>query len=93
MTSASGNGVNKIKKHLPKLKADIKSELEKQGLSAELINLITSSEKNLEKLTKYARAKGIQVVNTADWHTMASEEVSDKPDFKTTFPLTFFIFL
>ena len=45
----SRDKINKIKKHLPKLKADIKSELEKQGLSADLINLITSSEKNLEE--------------------------------------------
>lgn len=45
-----------------------------------------SIEANLEKLTKYARANSIQVVNTADWHTLQSKEISDKPDFETTFP-------
>jgi len=43
-------------------------------------------ESKLEKLTKYARARDVQIVNTADWHTEKSRELSDKPDFKTTFP-------
>lgn len=43
-------------------------------------------EGNLEKLTKLARARGIKIVNTADWHTPRSAELSDKPDFITTFP-------
>jgi nicotinamidase/pyrazinamidase len=43
-------------------------------------------EPNLEILTQYAKAKGIQVVSTADWHTPGSEELSESPDYKTTFP-------
>jgi Glu-tRNA(Gln) amidotransferase subunit E-like FAD-binding protein len=39
--------INKISKNLPKLKKDIKSDLEKRGLSVELINLIL--EGNLEE--------------------------------------------
>ena len=40
----------------------------------------------LQRLTKFAEEYGIQVVTTADFHTDKSEEISDKPDFKTTFP-------
>lgn len=43
-------------------------------------------EKNLEKLTKYARMHDILIINTADWHTPASEEFSLTPDYKITFP-------
>ncbi|MFH1063534.1 MAG: cysteine hydrolase family protein [Candidatus Woesearchaeota archaeon] len=43
-------------------------------------------ESNLERLTMYANETRIQVVNTADYHTPASEELSDTPDFKSTFP-------
>lgn len=42
--------------------------------------------KNLETITKYAKDKNIQVVNTCDWHNTLSEEFSGSPDFKTTFP-------
>lgn len=48
---------------------------------AELIKL------NLRLLTAYAKRNGIYVVNTGDWHNKQSEEVSDTPDFKTTFPM------
>jgi nicotinamidase/pyrazinamidase len=41
---------------------------------------------NLEKLTRFASSRGITVVNTADYHTKDSKEISDTPDFKTTFP-------
>lgn len=43
-------------------------------------------EGNLEKLTKFAREKSIRIVNTADWHNEYTKEISDTPDFKTTFP-------
>lgn len=43
-------------------------------------------EPNLERLTQYAKKHGIKVINTADWHTMKSGELSEKPDFMTTFP-------
>lgn len=43
-------------------------------------------EGNLEKLTRIAQEKKILTVNTADWHTEASKEFSDTPDYKTTFP-------
>ncbi len=40
----------------------------------------------LEKLTKLAEEKKLTVVNTYDLHTPGDEEISDTPDFKTTFP-------
>ncbi|MBI1968887.1 cysteine hydrolase [Candidatus Woesearchaeota archaeon] len=43
-------------------------------------------EPNLEYLTRLAAERNIRVINTADWHTPTSAELSDKPDFKTTFP-------
>lgn len=45
-----------------------------------------SIEPNLERLTRYARERGIKVVNTRDWHTFASKEFSEQPDFTATFP-------
>lgn len=41
---------------------------------------------NLKRLTEFARENNIFVVNTADYHFPGDEELSDKPDFKTTFP-------
>lgn len=43
-------------------------------------------EQILEKLTNFAKEKGIKVVNTADWHNTNSEEISLNPDFITKFP-------
>ena len=43
-------------------------------------------EGNLAKLTRLAEAKGIQVVNTADWHRKDSPELSNNPDFVNKFP-------
>ncbi len=43
-------------------------------------------ERNLEKLTHIAKIKRLKVINTADWHKRNSEELSDNPDFKKTFP-------
>ena len=43
-------------------------------------------EGNLEKLTAIAKQLGIKVINTADWHTIESEELSTNPDFTKTFP-------
>ncbi|HLC55220.1 MAG TPA: cysteine hydrolase family protein [Candidatus Nanoarchaeia archaeon] len=43
-------------------------------------------EPQLERLTSLAERKNLQVVNTADWHTKDSKELSATPDFKTTFP-------
>ena len=43
-------------------------------------------EPTLERLTKYFRRHGTTIVNTADYHTRISEELSDKPDFVNTFP-------
>ena len=44
-------------------------------------------EGNLARLTKFAKQKGIYVVNTADWHRKDSDELSDTPDFIKTFPV------
>lgn len=41
---------------------------------------------NLKKLTEYALYNDIQTIFTADCHTPNSKELSDNPDFKTTFP-------
>ncbi len=43
-------------------------------------------EANLERLTEHAYMRDIMVVNTADWHTKDSKELSTTPDYKTTFP-------
>lgn len=43
-------------------------------------------ETNLRYLTMIAASNNIYVVNTADWHTQESRELSATPDFKTTFP-------
>jgi len=43
-------------------------------------------ESDLEKLTRKLRYHEVQVVNTADWHNEDSAEISDNPDFKTTYP-------
>ncbi len=41
---------------------------------------------NLKRLTDYAHGHGILIVASADDHVMGHPEISDKPDWKTTFP-------
>lgn len=41
---------------------------------------------NLKKITEISKEENIKVVNTCDWHRECDEEISDKPDFKITFP-------
>lgn len=41
---------------------------------------------NLQKLTDYAHAHGIRIVASADDHVTGHPEISDRPDWKTTFP-------
>ena len=41
---------------------------------------------NLGKLTDLASNYGIKVVNTTDYHMQDDKEISNTPDFKTTFP-------
>lgn len=41
---------------------------------------------NLQRLTDYAHAHGIPIVASADDHVPGHRELSDTPDFKTTFP-------
>ena len=43
-------------------------------------------EPNLQLLTNAAKEKNIQVVNSADAHTIHSKEISNSPDFQNTFP-------
>jgi nicotinamidase/pyrazinamidase len=43
-------------------------------------------ELNLGYLTLYLREKGIRLVNTGDWHSPDSEEISETPDYMKTFP-------
>jgi nicotinamidase/pyrazinamidase len=41
---------------------------------------------NLSRLTAYARAHGIQICGSVDYHLLSDAEISDKPDFHETFP-------
>jgi nicotinamidase/pyrazinamidase len=41
---------------------------------------------NLKRLTDYAHAHGIRIVASADDHVAGHPEISDAPDWKTTFP-------
>src|SRR3989441_12785105 len=41
---------------------------------------------NLKRLTDYAHAHGIRIVASADDHVAGHPEISDTPDWKTTFP-------
>ena len=41
---------------------------------------------NLRKLTRLAGRHSIKVVNTCDYHLIGDKEISNTPDFKTTFP-------
>ncbi len=41
---------------------------------------------NLKKLTDYAHGHGIRIVASADDHVREHAEISDTPDWKTTFP-------
>ncbi|PKQ61961.1 hypothetical protein BZG01_18310 [Labilibaculum manganireducens] len=40
----------------------------------------------LKQITAFAKSNNIQVVNTADFHYANSKELSDTPDFVTSFP-------
>lgn len=40
----------------------------------------------LKQITDFAKAKGIRVINTCDYHHINSEELSSIPDFETSFP-------
>ena len=40
----------------------------------------------LRELTELAEEKNIKVINTADFHTEQSVEISETPDYATTFP-------
>src|ERR1035437_7936244 len=40
----------------------------------------------LASITRYAKENNTQVINTSDWHQEDSIELSQTPDFKTTFP-------
>ena len=41
---------------------------------------------NLRKLTDYAHGHGVRIVASADDHVREDPEISDAPDWKTTFP-------
>lgn len=41
---------------------------------------------NLERLTDHAHEEDVRLWGSADYHTEADEEISDDPDFETTFP-------
>ena len=43
-------------------------------------------EDELREVTHLARENDITVVNTADWHNKNTEELSEEPDFRETFP-------
>src|SRR5438034_7864666 len=41
---------------------------------------------NLQRLTNYAHGHGIRIVASADDHVMGHPEISDSPDWQSTFP-------
>jgi len=41
---------------------------------------------NLEKLTDWAHSSGVRIVASADDHDIGHAEITDAPDWKTTFP-------
>jgi len=41
---------------------------------------------NLKRLTEYAHGHGIRIVASADDHVVTDAEISEQPDWKTTFP-------
>ncbi|OLC03624.1 MAG: hypothetical protein AUH78_18675 [Gemmatimonadetes bacterium 13_1_40CM_4_69_8] len=41
---------------------------------------------NLKQLTDYAHGHGIRIVASADDHAMSDPEISERPDWKSTFP-------
>lgn len=61
-----------------------KDFMEKEG--ALYVKDAESINDNLQKLTKFAKEYNISVVNTMDFHSPNSMEISDKPDFINTFP-------
>lgn len=40
----------------------------------------------LKQITDFAKAEGIRVINTCDYHYINSNELSSMPDFETSFP-------
>lgn len=45
-----------------------------------------SIQNQLAELTDFAKEKNIQVINTCDYHFKGSEELSDEPNYITSFP-------
>jgi len=41
---------------------------------------------NLRRITEHAREEELQIWGSADYHTEEDEEISDDPDFESTFP-------
>lgn len=41
---------------------------------------------NLERLTRYAQKRGVQVLGSVDYHSESDEEISRDPDYLETFP-------
>jgi nicotinamidase/pyrazinamidase len=41
---------------------------------------------NVSEARRFALANGYSVIAATDWHRESNEEISDTPDFKTTFP-------
>jgi nicotinamidase/pyrazinamidase len=41
---------------------------------------------NVSEARRFALESGYSIIASTDWHREGNEEISDKPDFKTTFP-------
>ena len=69
----SRDKINEIKKVLPKLKADIKLELKKQGLTDELINLVLENHETLDEfetlMKVYDKDANLVAKMTTLWRT------------------------
>jgi len=70
--------INKLKKQLPKLKSDIRSELKKKGLTDELINLVLESPENLDEFETLLKLAPKQAPLIAKIVTLWRNEISTK---------------
>jgi len=70
--------INQAKKHLPKLRTEIKSELKKKGLTDELINLVLSSSETIEKFNTLMKVYDKDANLTAKMIALWPNEISKK---------------
>ncbi len=74
--------INKIKKNLPKLRSDVRGELEKKGLNGEMINLIVKNNlvEEFNALMNVYKDAGLIGKMLTLWRFKKEKNVSDKTD-------------